>query len=77
MSTTPWPNQHQMSPESLLFSPLTSLFSSRLRSFLSGIPHSMWMGICGYAGGLGTLQNFIIDDLFCGMSLLYVEFDQD
>lgn len=30
MSTTPWPNQHQMSPEPFLFSPLTSLFSSLL-----------------------------------------------
>lgn len=67
MSTTPRPNQHQMSPEPFLFSPLTSLFFRLSCSFLSGIPHAVWIGICEDGGGLGTLQNFIIDDLFCGI----------
>lgn len=56
-----------MSPEPFLFSPLTSPFFRLSFSFLSGIPHSMWMGIREDGGGLGTLQNFIIDYVFCGI----------
>ena len=36
-------------------------------SFLSGISHSVWMGICGGGGATGTLEASTIDDLFSGI----------